>query len=563
MHKTLVALALILSTSFATLSDINLSSTTAYAAAAGITLNGAGTDKAGKLVAKAGDFNADGVNDYIVAGDTRIYIVLGKSPARSTVLDLPASVTAVSTDFLLITVSLSGNPVTSVAAAGDINGDGVADIAFGVAASNTAFVVYGKKAGTTWTDWEATGLTVDSTFSGTTGARGIKITGAGALGTSVSAAGDFNKALNADLLVGAPDWSSGSGKTEGAVCVVYGKPLLAVATGTTVALERGKDAVDCTDATTIASKKDGILIVGKDGDKIGTSVALAGDMNGDSNKDVVIGAPTKGVAYIVYGLTATQDTAIDVAATPAGGAALPYTLITGPTGATGTEGFGAAVAGNADFNNDQKNDVAIGFPGFDGANSKDNLGQVYLVFANTPAAGAGKPLEPVDFSAATAPVATKGIVITGPVTNGAFGTAIDLADINNDGIGDLVVGAPMVLASRTAGTGKAYVIYGKSSPATQDLGTTALIQTTGTTLGGITVTGPAGYGFGLSVAASDVTKDDLADVIVGAPSAKTNAGAVYEIRGQKIDTASSTPASGFRLHASLLVLVSFFVALLF
>src|SRR5258708_4930615 len=91
----------------------------------------------------------------------------------------------------------------SVAYAGDVNGDGFADLivgAFGAdtngAGSGSSYVIFGK----------ASGFGATFQLSSLNGSNGFQIVGAGAgnySGTSVSSAGDVNGDGFADLIVGA------------------------------------------------------------------------------------------------------------------------------------------------------------------------------------------------------------------------------------------------------------------------------------------------------------------------------------------------------------------------
>ena len=108
----------------------------------------------------------------------------------------------------------------SVAAAGDVNGDGLADLIVGARANasggdyaGAAYVVFGTDQGFS--------STIDLANLGT---GGFKIQGendSDEAGVSVSAAGDVNGDGIDDLIVGAADNSSG-GQSAGAAYVIYG-----------------------------------------------------------------------------------------------------------------------------------------------------------------------------------------------------------------------------------------------------------------------------------------------------------------------------------------------------
>ena len=109
----------------------------------------------------------------------------------------------------------------SVSAAGDVNGDGFADLLIGAHLANeggtdrgAAYVVFGK----------AGGFGASVALSGLDGTNGFKLTGVAdndLAGISVSAAGDVNGDGFADLLIGAYRANEG-GTSRGAAYVVFG-----------------------------------------------------------------------------------------------------------------------------------------------------------------------------------------------------------------------------------------------------------------------------------------------------------------------------------------------------
>src|SRR6266853_1826679 len=180
----------------------------------------------------------------------------------------------------------------SVSAAGDVNGDGFADLLIGAtgadphgSGSGASYVVFGK----------AGGFTTPFDLSTLNGVNGFKINGEAAgdySGRTVSAAGDVNGDGFADLLIGAP-YAAPNGTYSGASYVVFGK-----AGGFTTPLE-----LSTLDGAT------GFKINGEAAnDEAGNSVSAAGDVNGDGLADLLIGAfdagPNgigSGASYVVFG----------------------------------------------------------------------------------------------------------------------------------------------------------------------------------------------------------------------------------------------------------------------
>jgi hypothetical protein len=272
-------------------------------------------------------------------------------------------------------------------------------------------------------------------------------------GTSVASAGDVNGDGYADLIVGAYGYASGA--EQGKVYLFYGW-----ATG--------------------LSPSAGWTTTGESaGDGFGRSVAGAGDVNGDGYSDVIIGAHTRsggGKAYLFLGAQSGLATA------PAWTA----------TGSADGDLFGQSVASAGDVNGDGFADVIVGAEGY-----STSAGTAYVYHGG-----------------ASGPSSTHDWIGIGPTSNVRFGASVAGAgDVNGDGYGDIIVGAPGLLTN----TGAAYVWHGSSS---------------GLAIGDDWVEAGAAAGdlFGASVAAAgDVNGDGYGDIIVGAPGA--DAGGVYAYYG--------------------------------
>src|SRR5690606_12863230 len=106
-------------------------------------------------------------------------------------------------------------------------------------------------------------------------------------------------------------------------------------------------------------------------------------------------------------------------------------------------------------------------------------------------------------------------------------------DVDGDGFGDIAVGAPRV----GAGAGAVHVFYGSSSGI-------------GRTSRRVALAGSPGERFGWAVAAPDLAGNGFSDVVVGAPGASVNAGAVRVYSGGPGGLAASDPTRVQAIHGA-------------
>ena len=247
-------------------------------------------DQAGNSVSGAGDVNGDGYDDLIIAahynssggisGRGKVYIIFGKPSGWAKNVSLANA----DASFLGETVAdYAGDCVNSL---GDVNGDGYDDIIIGAAnndeggsSAGQAYIIFGKASG--WKkDVNLSGA--DASFIGE-GADNLA-------GYSVAGPGDLNGDHLDDILIGAPESSSGK-SYAGMVYVIFGKTV-----GWAMNVKLSSNNVDAS------------YIPEADGDWAGDSVSGAGDVNGDGLKDFLVGAfySDKGTfetgqAYVVLG----------------------------------------------------------------------------------------------------------------------------------------------------------------------------------------------------------------------------------------------------------------------
>jgi hypothetical protein len=170
-------------------------------------------------------------------------------------------------------------------------------------------------------------------------------------------------------------------------------------------------------------------------------------------------------------------------------------------GASAENEAGTVVSGLGDINGDGIDDFAIGVP-LEDVGAAD-AGATYVIFGN--ASGLS------NFSLDTLGSGV-GFRITGAAAGDRAGYIAGAGDVNNDGIDDFIVGAPMVDNGATADTGAAYLIFGRNTGFSNiDLGTLAASD-------GFKISGAATRFVGLGIAsAGDVNNDGFADLVIGSP----------------------------------------------
>jgi hypothetical protein len=290
------------------------------AGSGGVLISGASGTLTGWSVSDAGDVNGDGLDDVIVGAISSLtnagqsFVVFGKTGTTAVNLtSLTATAnTGAATSSLGFAINGTGAEYSgwSVSGIGDVNGDGLADVLVGapgvdlVGAQNTgsagkSYVVFGKSGGAT--------VSLNA-FAAGTSTSGFVINGQTTgdnLGMSVDSAGDFNGDGLADMIVGARFATNTvtNDALAGKSYLIYGKT--------------GSAAVNLSNL----SLSDGFTIIGDNaGDQSGTSVANAGDINGDGFTDLMVSAPNgdpgvrtnAGQTFVIFGgISGVSTTAID------------------------------------------------------------------------------------------------------------------------------------------------------------------------------------------------------------------------------------------------------------
>ena len=410
----------------------------ALASSAAWTATGEGKEnRFGYAVSAAGDVNGDGYDDVIIGADRykaftgRAYVYAGGPQGLGASPVLTATGETVNNHFGY-----------AVGAAGDVNSDGFGDVVIGAYHhSNFRGRVYVYAGGP--------GVLEESPLSVVAGEGPDSY-----FGRSVGAAGDVNGDGYEDVIVGAYAYDRGTGRAyvyAGGPGGLSPDPIF-VATGEGPADSFGQPVGAAGD---VNGDGQADIVIGahgydsgrgrvyvymgapggldpnlvltltgeEQGDRFGYAVGRAGDVNGDGYDDVIVGA---------YGFNNDAGRAYVYAGDAEGLGATPVFVATGDKPALW---FGRSVAAAGDANGDGYGDVIVGAEGYEG-----NTGRIHVYGGGSSGMGA----EPL-------------LVATGEAPNSWFGHAVGTAgDVNGDGHDDLIIGAYGV----GEWAGRAYVYLG-------------------------------------------------------------------------------------------------------
>jgi hypothetical protein len=358
----------------------------------------------------------------------------------------------------------------AVAVVGDINNDGYDDVMVG--AERYCLTVDSEGAAFLFYG-SAAGLAFTPAWSGGGNAQGSRYGGA------VAGAGDVNGDGYDDFIVGARRLKV-SYSEEGAAYVFHGSP---------------SGPGDYPTWSQFGNQKSALF---------GSAVASAGDVNADGYADVLVGAPLMESDPIKNG----EGMAFMYLGSPGGLSGSPAWSRGG--GSPGMQ-FGAALAHAGDVNGDGYDDVLIGAP------NPVQQGQAFVFFGG-------------EDGLASDPAWTA----TDQQTQGNFGYAVAGAgDLNQDGYGDIAIGAPTARIGDVEIGGVVYVYFGSPTGLGNEPEWVITINQIGARFG--TALSPAG----------DVTGDGLDDFLVGAPYykfSKPTEGGVFLFPGKPTGSAAPRPA---------------------
>ncbi len=484
----------------------------------------------GWSVATAGDVNGDAYADVVVGApwddnpttnEGIAYVYHGGAEAPATVATLREPNQA------------AAHLGEAVAFAGDVNGDGYADVVAGAPGYDTgvpnagkAYLFLGSPTGITPTTWSPEGAQQD-----------------GGMGAAVASAGDVNGDGYGDVLVGTPTWDAPQGEDAGKAELYLGSPtglaatpawtkegaglqfLLGTSLGTagdinadgfgdvivgvphdSQGMAGGQALVFLGSASGLPAMQDWALGSGQP-DALGYSVGTAGDVNRDGYADVVVGAPAfdsgqvdEGRAFLFLGGPSG----------PAGSA--QWTIESNATAAF----LGQSIAAAGDVNGDGYGDVIVGVPG-----GADGSARIYLGSAT---------------GLSTSPARTLLGSAWGGGFNSNFGASVASAgDVNGDGFADVIIGSPFHQINGPVDiVGHAFVALGSAAGVSSSF-----------VFDGTDAQSSASYGWSVS-GGGDLDGDGYADIAVGSPEnthGEIQEGAVLLYKGN-----SRLLAGGLSLH---------------
>jgi hypothetical protein len=401
-------------------------------------------------------------------------------------------------------------------ATGDFDDDGYADLAIGVPSdevdgverAGSVTIIYGSDSGLDSDDsqiWSqnSSGISDDADVDDNFGY---------ALTT-----GDFDNDGYDDLAIGVPG-EDVSGETDaGVVHIIYGS----------------NDGLDKDGDQIWHQGKDNVTGLLEDDDRFGSALA-AGDFDDNGHDDLAIGVPGEdlenkddaGWVHVLYGDPnggSAPGTSDGLSAHDSDVWHQDIKNIEGE--AEKDDEFGYALAAG-DFDDDGKDDLAIGVPGEDVGSNDEDAGAVNVIY------GDHDGLTTTDDQYWHQ---GKSGIEGQPDDDERFGEALAAGDFNDDGNDDLAVGAPGEDYKNEEEAGQVQVLYGKGNGGLSGDDDQRWTQSTDDIEG----KAESHDRFGYALTTGDYDDDGAADLVIGVPfedvGSKDDAGAINVIYGSEDD----------------------------
>jgi len=429
-----------------------------------VTLN---VDSEQKISETSGNFEGVLGDSIPGVGDLVDGVLVDAIPGDNTLLD-----------DLDITPDSNSQFGSAVAIIGDLEADGVSDLAVGAPYDNDG----GKNRGAVWVLFMDDDGTVDleTKISDTEGNFNGNLDNDDRFGSAITGIGDLDGDGFNDIAVGAP-FDDANGNNRGAVWILFLRLDGTVKASQKIADGRGNFFGDL-----------------DDDDRFGTSITTFGDLDGDGLADLAVGAPLDDDDGINAG-------AVWVLFMNSNGTVRAHQKISGDAGflrgiLNAGNDFGRSLANIGDLNRDGVPDLAVGSPGDDDGGL--DRGAIWVLFMNINGTVKGEEKISVTESSFDLPVSD----------NDGFGQALGNAgDVNRDGVTDLLVGAPFDDSGGTD-SGAFWILFMDRQAKVS--GITKVSSTEGTFRGNVS----AGDNFGAAVTGiGNLDRRREVDLAIGAP----------------------------------------------
>ncbi|MSR63149.1 MAG: hypothetical protein EXS08_11965 [Planctomycetes bacterium] len=406
-------------------------------------------DAFGSALAGLGDLNGDGLNEFAVGApgdhlEEGAVWIFSVRPSRQ----IAKFVKLGPSEALPFDLDLGDRFGSAVVALGDLDGNGVGDLAVGAPSDNDGAIPPISGAGAVYVLFLDANGAIDEyrKFSLTSGGFGGKLSFGDAFGAALAAPGDLDGNGLPDLIVGAPGDDDGGTNTGAAWVLFFGA---------------NRTVQDEQKISQLSGGMQGALTRGEG---FGAALACLGDLDDDGVKDLAVGSVTRGPRpteklHVLF-LNGAGEAVAQVGHANAGRAVAALGDVDGDgvedlaagaqvilLHADGTlksqsslapapfSGFSAALAAPGDTNSDGRPDLVVGSPGADARAVNSGALSFYEINANgvadpihrdIDAATSGLPIAPLRFNFdrygwATAPV----------------------GDLDNNGLVEIAVGAPL------------------------------------------------------------------------------------------------------------------------